>query len=221
MDPNISRGARSPREPDPYLRRRVLVFGGGLGLLGLLAWACSTAAGVARTPPTGPAATLRRAADSAAATAAPTLTAVARPARTTGVTVRAHGPSHACAPSDVIISLFVSQQIYRHPANPQFTIYVVNTGRTACTFDAGPRSLQLVIKSGLVHVWSRAGCAHGAAARIVRLPHSVPLVTYLKWNRERSSPGCPSPRDPAPPGTYAATVTSGADHSQTEVFALR
>jgi hypothetical protein len=134
---------------------------------------------------------------------------------------RAQRPSHACAPRDVIISLFVNQQIYQRATKPQFEIYVVNNGRQACTFDAGPRSLRLVIKSGPLQAWSSADCTHDAATRIVRLSRSVPLVTYITWNRERSSPGCPPPPTVAPPGTYTAAAISGTDHSLTEAFVLR
>jgi hypothetical protein len=234
MDPNLSRGARSPREPDSYTRRRVVVFGGALGILGLAAWALSAATGAGRPPhpaaaapraaaaaPRGAAAAAPRGAAAAPTTAAPTVTAATRPARTADVSARAHRPGHACAPGDVIISLFVSQQVYQRLTKPQFTIYVVNIGRPVCTFDAGPQSLRLVVKSGQIKSWSSAGCTRGAVTHIVRLPHSVPFIEYLTWNRERSGPGCPSPGAVARPGTYTATVVSGADHSPTEAFVLR
>ena len=224
MDRNVYRRGSPPREPDSYWRRRVFVLGGAFGLLGLVAWACSAAIGGPRSPQSAAAATsptTQQAADSVATTSAASVTPTARPARTPHVTVQAQRPSHACAPRDVIISLFVSQQTYQRATKPQFEIYVVNTGRRACAFDAGPRSLRLVIKSGPLQSWSTADCTHGAATRMVRLLHSVPFVTYVKWNRERSSPGCPSPRTGAPPGTYTATAISDADHSPAEAFVLR
>jgi hypothetical protein len=121
----------------------------------------------------------------------------------------------------VVITLLGSQQSYQQPAEPRFTIYVVNTGARTCTFDAGPRSLRLVVESGPVHEWSPADCTHRSNPDIVRLAHGVPFMKHISWNRIRSGPGCSSPRPAALPGTYTASVTYGSARSQTDVFSLR
>ena len=135
--------------------------------------------------------------------------------------MRAHSRGTDCAPGDVVITLLEGLPSYQQPAEPQFTIYVVNTGGRTCTFDAGPRSLRLAVGSGPVHEWSPADCVHRSKPDIIRLTHGVPFTRHISWNRIRSAPGCPSPRRAALPGTYTATVTYGAVHSQTDVFLLR
>jgi hypothetical protein len=135
--------------------------------------------------------------------------------------VRAHSHGSGCAPGSVVITLVESQQSYQQPAEPRFTIYVVNTGGQTCPFDAGPRSLRLVVESGPVHEWSPADCMRHSNSDIIRLAHGVPFTKHISWNRMRSAPGCPSPGHAALPGTYTATVTYGAVHSQTAVFLLR
>ena len=135
--------------------------------------------------------------------------------------MRAQSRGSDCAPGDVVITLVEGQQSYLQPAQPRFTIYVVNTGGQTCTFDAGPRSLRLVVESGPVHEWSPADCVRRSNSDIVRLKHGVPFTKRISWNRVRSSPGCASPRQAALPGTYTATVTYGSIHSQTVVFLLR
>jgi hypothetical protein len=233
------------RGPESYWRRRIFVFAGVLGVLGLLAWACSAMGSVPRSPGQAAGATTSvgatptaapQAAARATPTAAPQAAAGATPTatRTGRVTARptptrhaatsadvAHRASDVCAPGDVVISLHESRQSYPQPADPQFTIYVVNAGGRTCSFDVGPRSLRLVVRSGPVHQWSPADCAHGATSDMARLPRGVPLVKHVSWNRERSDPGCPAPEASALPGTYTATATDGAQHSQTQVFLLR
>ena len=208
---------------ESYWRRRIFVFAGVLGSLGLLAWACS-AVDSFRPPGQAAASATSAAAQPTASSAAPksvrTMTVKARPTRQKRASARAHPIGSGCAPGDVVISLLESQRSYQRPAEPQFTIYVVNVGTRTCAFDAGPRSLRLMVESGPVHEWSPADCARGSTSDIVRLSRGVPLVKQVAWNRIRSDPGCPS-RASALRGTYTATVTDGATHSQTDVFSLR
>jgi hypothetical protein len=133
----------------------------------------------------------------------------------------AHSRGSDCAPGDLVITLLGGQQSYPQPAEPRFTIYVVNTGGRTCTFDAGPRSLRLVVESGPVRQWSPADCVRRPHPEIIRLAHGVPFTKRISWNRVRSTPGCASSGQAALPGTYTATVTYGAVHSQTNVFLLR
>jgi len=120
-----------------------------------------------------------------------------------------------------VISLFTSRGVYQRLGAPRFTADVVNTGHTTCTFDAGDRSLRLVIKSGHVRVWSPADCARGAATHVLHLQRGVPLVKHISWDRRRSAPGCQRARLAAAPGTYTATLTAGTARSKTVVFVLR
>ena len=250
MDPNIPRADSWQGRPDSYWRRRAIVFAGVLGVLALLAWACSatgggpgsprqvaaTATPATETPATETPAAAQQTASSAAPTSVPAAAVRARPGRArkgsarkgrapSGPRKHAGAPVHrsgsVCAPGDVVISLLESRRTYRQSTEPGFTIYLVNAGRRTCAFDADPRSLRLVIESGRVHQWSPADCTHDATSHLVRLPRGVPFVTHVSWNRQRSRPGCSSPRTRALPGTYTATVTAGTVHSRRESFVLR
>ena len=213
MDPNIPRGDSWQGRPDSYWRRRAIVFAGVLGVLGLLAWACSAAGSGPGNPrqvaATGTAATgtpakgrpsagtpsagttvaenpaaAQRTASSAAPTSVPAAEDSARPGSArSNPRKHAAAPGHrsgsVCAPGDVVISLLESRRTYPQPTEPRFTIYLVNAGRRTCAFDAGPRSLRLVIESGRVHQWSPADCTHGATSHIVRLPRGVPFITHV------------------------------------------
>ena len=250
MDPNAPRDNPWPGQPDAYWRRRVFALVAGLGLLGMLAWACSGALG-GGTPPRqqagnpasaaaqqGPASS--RPVVASSPTAAATVTVTATPSRRphSGLTATprasaspgASGSAGAaaqgrrggrCPAADVVPSLFVSQQVYQRSIEPQFSVYLVNIGHATCTFDVGARSLRLLIRSGQVRVWGSADCAHRAPPDVVRLRRGVPFVTYLWWNRRRSTEGCGPAGPKAAPGTYTASVSSGAVHSHAEVFVLR
>ena len=230
MGPDEPHGDWRQGGAEPYWRRRILVLGGVLGLVGLVAWGCSSAVPVSAPPGQAAATAASDAAQQAASSTTPTpvhpatvktRTANTRRTHRKRAATRAHPLSNACAPGDLVISLAESRRSYPQPAEPRFTIYAVNTGGQTCTLDAGPRSLRLVVESGSVRAWSPADCAHGSISDMARLARGMPLVKQISWNRIRSMPGCPLPRVDALPGTYTATVTDGSVHSQTVVFLLR
>ena len=43
----------------------------------------------------------------------------------------------ACAPADIVLSLFTSQSSYAKGARPKFSVYAVSTSATACTLAYG------------------------------------------------------------------------------------
>lgn len=231
MSPDRQSGA------ELYWRRRVIVLVVILVMVGLWAWSCSAPSPAARSVGQVKAA---RTPQVTATTPSPAATPPATPAPRASKqhhrakrkhaakhaghakrTKRAHLPGGTCAPDAVVITLRESQQVYPQPADPQFTVYVVNAGRHACTLNAVPRLLRLVIESGPAHVWSTADCAHASKPHIIRLAHGVPWVKHFSWNRTRSSPGCPALHETAQPGTYTARVSDGRVHSQTVIFLLR
>lgn len=234
--------------PEPYWRRRVIVLAGVIAVIGVLVWSCSPQGPAQKPPRQTSAAATSSVTQPAASSAAPTpvstaasasqtpkaqhtakarqtpkprQTAKARQAGKKRTGMRAHSDGSDCAPGDVVITLHGARQSYQQPAEPRFTIYVVNTGGRTCTFDAGPRFLRLVVESGPVHEWSPADCVHRSNLDTIRLAHGVPFTKRISWNRIRSTPGCSSSGQTALPGTYTATVTYGAVHSQTDVFLLR
>ncbi|RAY15329.1 hypothetical protein DPM19_11525 [Actinomadura craniellae] len=189
---------------DAYWRRRVLVLGGVLAGVGVLAWACSH--GEDRRPVSGAAASASPAASaSAVPTAMPTITATV----TARVTVTPAAPRRngdACDPKDVVVGLAPTKGSYGGKDRPVFRLTVVNTGARSCTYGVGPRELELRVTSGSDRVWSSAHCAGGPASTLQLLRRGIPHITETTWDRRRSSDGCPGGRSTARPGTYVVTV---------------
>lgn len=220
MSPNIP-GQGSARVEPAYWRRRVFALGAVAGAAALLAWGCSAGGSVPRAAPRSGGASPPATRQLAAAGTRPASTArPGRKAHSRAREGRAHRHRGNCRMSKLVITLSASQEIYAPQVEPQFTVYVVNVGARRCAFDAGPRSLRLVIKSGPVYSWGSGDCVPGTAAHLVRLSPGVPFVEHVSWNRKRSEPGCRSPQTVALPGTYTATVRYGTDHSRTDVFVL-
>lgn len=230
MGPSIP-GQGGARDEPAYWRRRVFALGAVAGVAGLLAWGCSAGASVPHAVPQSDSASSPATRQIAAAGTLPASTAQqnkkahSRTHRRRGHGGRAHAaranrPRGTCTLSKIVITLSASQQIYAPQVEPQFTIYVVNIGAHTCTFDAAPRSLRLVIKSGPVYSWGSADCASNSH-HLVRISPGVPFLKRVSWNRTRSQPGCRTPRSAALPGTYTATATYRTDRSRTDVFILR
>jgi hypothetical protein len=132
----------------------------------------------------------------------------------------AAGRVRACPSGAVVLSVFASQPAYIGAQLPEFTVDVVGTARSTCTFDVGARHVALVIRSGSHRVWSSADCAAGTGSLRSDLQRGVPTVIPISWNRQASVPGCTAPAAPAAAGTYTATAVDGALASNTITFRL-
>lgn len=238
MTSNSPRGNRGSSNPEVYWRRRVFALAGGLATLGLLAWACSgatgsTAGGRAATSATASPAGAQQAASptltppSASATASPSSRA-SRAAHSPGsghrraaAPARSARPSGYCAPGDLVLTLTGSGTSFQSGDRPRFQVDVVDVGSRGCVFDAGSRSMNLVIMSGTDRIWGSADCSHVRAPAPVRLQRGVPHTASFTWDETRSAPGCRAARTTARPGTYTATGYGGGATTRTVVFTLR
>ncbi len=211
-----------------YLRRRALVLGLAVGILALLAWTvngvadrgsqASQAGRITRVPgrvtrhretASGPSA---RFPDSPAAPSAAQARARPAPAPTPTAASAPAGLPGVCQPRQVVLSLVPGQGSYGPREDPQFDVYVVSVARRDCSFNVGPRSLSVVIKSGgITRIWSSADCVRGPGSDFVPLSTGVPSVLHFSWDRKASSPGCRPARAAVRPGTYTATVTAPGD----------
>ncbi len=231
-----------------YWRRRITALLMGLAILTLVTWAFAGALGrsapAASTAATLPVHSTRPAtspapgashpaaaqagrhsagsqpgrADSRAG-AATTLTGSARTAAArTGTTARHSLP--ACQLHDVVLSLFSSQASYTVRQTPAFQLDVVSTGSRTCTFDVGARHVLLQISAGSQRIWTSAECAEGQASVVTKLYRGIPAVVPIAWNGQRSSPGCPVPGNPAPPGSYTALAIDGPLTSNSLTFRI-
>lgn len=212
---------------DSYWRRRAFALAGALLLVGLLAWACSGGGGRPAGAGAGPTASPAGQQQTAQPTPTPTVRATAKPtssprhpnAKHSGAAAARH--KGGCSPSDLVLSLSNNGTSFGPGDHPSFKLDVVNVGSGGCAFDAGPRSLNLVIMSGHDRIWSSADCARNRAAQSMRLARGVPYSRSFSWDQLRSSPGCPAHHTTAQPGTYTATAFGGGAASPTEVFHLR
>jgi hypothetical protein len=211
------------RNPDgasaeAYWRRRTIALGGVVATLGLIVWACS--AGDEQTAE-------RRPAENAAAqrpdlTIMPTVTVTVTTEATATVRPTESRSGNACEPRDVVVSFAATKDTYVGTDRPRFRLTAVNTGRRACTFEAGPRELEVQITSGADRLWTSAKCARGSgSATRLLLRRGVPHVATIVWDRRRASGDCTGSRPAARPGTYLAAVKADGIKVKKQVFRLR
>ncbi|WP_067481056.1 hypothetical protein [Actinomadura hibisca] len=205
---------------DQYWRRRAVALGGLLGVVGLMAWACTAGGGDDKQPVRNASAVGTAGSSAAAAlpTAMPTVTVTAQ-VTATPAPVKKDGD--ACESRDVVVNAAITRDVYAKGESPQMQITVVNTGTRACTLDVGANALDVRITSGSDRVWSSARCARGNGASIQMLRRGIPYVGTVTWDRLRSGENCRGEREKARPGTYVATVKSAKFKVKKQVFALR
>ena len=205
---------------EAFWRRRAIALTGVLATVGLVAWGCSgggdgkervsrNAAGLTTASPIP---TVR------VPVATPTVTVTAKV--TVSPTVRGR-PGSSCAPRDVVVHLASKADAYKGRALPQFLVSVVNTGRRPCTFDVGPKALEVRVTSGPDPIWSSAHCARGSGSSVRLLKRGIPYATTITWDRRRSSSGCDGRRSLARPGTYVVSLKAGRLEPRPQVFRLR
>ncbi|MFC9971380.1 hypothetical protein ACFVH6_10845 [Spirillospora sp. NPDC127200] len=204
---------------DPYWRRRAVALGGLLGVVGLMAWACTAGGGDDKQPVRNAAAVgTASPSGSALPSAMPTVTVTAQ-VTATPEPVKKDGD--ACESRDVVVNAATTRDVYGKGEDPQMNITVVNTGTRACTMDVGPDALDVRITSGSDRVWSSARCARGGGSSIQLLRRGIPYVGTVTWDRLRSGDDCRGRRAKALPGTYVATVKSDDFKIKKQVFTLR
>jgi hypothetical protein len=159
-------------------------------------------------PAAGPAPT----AGTAAAARSPELSRVTAPPASS-----AGAKSGACAPGDIVLSLFTSQPGYPSGADPRFSVYAVSTSPAGCTMTYGPGSVRVVVTSKGHVMWDSATCASppagevGAPAGEVAFTLGVPQVVTLTWNPKAGKPAGCAGSLPAGAGTLdAATLDAVA-----------
>ena len=240
MDPDtFGGGDQDPGDPATYWRRRVFALGGVLGVVALLAWACSGASGKEETQQ---AAEKKATKPSASAQPATTVTVTvtpsgtpspsgsASPSASPGATgpsefaspspsAKKPGPDDPCGPGDVVVTSDLGHQTYKGGEQPQFRVTVVNTGKRTCAYDVGPKAIELRITSGSDHVWSSADCASVSDAR--HLKRGVPYTRTITWNRTRSNAKCHHTDQKAKPGTYVVRLRGDHVKNESHVFYLR
>lgn len=124
----------------------------------------------------------------------------------------------ACAPGDIVLSLFTGQPSYPRGARPSFSIYAVATSAAACTMTYGAGSVQVIVTRHGQVVWDSAACKSSAASTVQFTP-GVPQMLTMVWNREATQPaGCAGSLPPGSSGTLDAVVMSHGQSSSVRTF---
>ncbi|MFG2087911.1 MULTISPECIES: hypothetical protein [unclassified Spirillospora] len=204
-------GASTERDSDDsgldrYWRRRAVALAGVLGVVGMLAWACT---GNADEP-------VRNANAVAVSGKSPPPPPTVMPTVTVTVTTTPEpepvddgGP---CDSENLVFTLSASETAYAGSERPEFRITVVNAGKGSCTFDTG--SLDVRITSGSDGIWSSAECRPGGSPKAT-LKRGIPYVDTVTWDRKRGCDGGTSAR----PGTYVAGLKG--QKAKKQIFHLR
>lgn len=215
----------------PYWRRRFLILCGGVVALGVCAWlfpaahqpskrdaaaASESAAALAKQQALPPAANGPAGVSSSMPDAYPTASATHANTKSTKPKVRAskslaRAKAGACAPADIVLSLFTSQPSYAKGAHPSFSVYAVSTSRTACTLTYGAGAVQIVVTHHGHVVWNSATCKP-APAKTVRFTLGVPQMLAMVWNPRATHPAACAGSLPA--GKSATLDAVAMSHGQ-------
>ncbi|HUZ54882.1 MAG TPA: hypothetical protein VMU94_20445 [Streptosporangiaceae bacterium] len=125
-----------------------------------------------------------------------------------------------CSWHAIVLSLSAAQVHFGSGQQPTFSLSVVSTQPTDCSFNVGPGHLAVVIKEGPARIWSSADCVNGTGSLVTALRRGVPTVVAVDWNRRTSSPGCSGPARPVPAGSYTAYAVEGSIVSPPVTFRL-
>ena len=126
----------------------------------------------------------------------------------------------ACAPADIVLSLFTSQASYGQRARPRFNVYAVSTAATGCTLTYGSGAVQVIVTRAGHVVWNSAAC-DPPAAKPVRFTLGVPQLVTVTWNRKAARPaGCAGSLPAGFTGTLWAVVTSHGQSSPVRAFKI-
>lgn len=249
MDPNAHRSRGRNAGADAYWQRRFFTLVAGLGVVGLLAWACSGVAsggnsshqaGPSRpspadygstgsgTPSPSPTVTATTPASPSASPAAspsgspsgtPSASGRAAQARPAQTPRAPSGPT-ACPASGLVLTLVTSKPSYGPADTPAFQVDIVSTGTATCLLDTGPAALRLLVLHGSQLAYNSAACLQGARRHVISLHRGVPVVTSMAWNKHLTVTGCRTTVMAATNRTYSAVVQAGGARSPRSSFRL-
>ena len=124
----------------------------------------------------------------------------------------------ACAPADIVLTLFASQGSYDQKARPRFNVYAVSTAAAGCTLTYGPGAVQVIVTNRGHVVWNSAAC-DPPRAKPVRFTLGVPRLLTVTWNRKAVSPaGCAGSLPAGFTGTLRAVAMSHGQSSPVRTF---
>src|SRR6201996_9538101 len=249
MDPNAHRSESRRPGADAYWQRRFFTLLAGLGVIGLLAWACSGVASggnsshgsgsgrpsaaafsTSTAAPTSPAATSPT--PVASPTASPTTSAPATPTASPSSSVSARaahakaapkptatGPT-ACPAAELVLTVTPSQPSFGTKDSPAFQVDIVSTDTATCNLDTGPAALRLEVLHGSSVAYNSGACLHGAKPHVISLRRGIPVITSMAWNKHQTVTSCATTVAAATNRTYSAVIAAGGAQSPRSSFRL-
>jgi hypothetical protein len=205
---------RNPVGPQPgkvYWRRRLIV---GLGLLAVIVIIVLIIVRPGSGAPTAAPTT------SATPTATPTSTATPGAADDT-----AAADADACDPDVVTVTAITDASSYDADVDPMLSLSLTNTGKDACSIEAGSDVQEYKITSGEELIWSSKDCQETPVARTQVLePGKAVASTPFAWDRTRSDPdACDAEREPVTgdgASYHLSVVVDGIESAESKQFLL-
>lgn len=207
-----------PQPPAVYWRRRAAVVGGLLlPLIAIiLLWPSggdpAPTAATDQTSPS-PSATGSEAASPSPSPTSSDTSPSATPSPTSTKVVE-------CSDSDIVIDTKVDTAEPRVGQPVAVSMTIANVSDSPCTRDVGPVVNEFLITSGGYRVWSSDDCNPGGPSQIETIPAGQAFVVQANWPAIITSPGCPSPQQPAQPGSYDVAGANGSIVGSSAGFAL-
>lgn len=125
-----------------------------------------------------------------------------------------------CPDSAITVTVETDAESYPAGRSPSFTFAVENVSKETCTRDVGAAANELRVTSGGAQIWSSDDCNPGGASDPSELDPGDRFVQTVSWPREESQPGCPTPQETAPPGTYQVVARNLEILSEPVAFVL-
>lgn len=197
-----------PERKAVYMRRRLLVLGGLIVLIGIIAlviWRPGSSGGAAAAPEVE----------------VPDEIVAAEKTKTETPA----GEVAPCAAGELTVTPITDRESYAGGELPQLSLSVENIGDAACLAELGTAGMSFKITSGSDEVWRSIDCQVSPDKRTVILEPKTPLSTEpIAWDRTRSSPEtCEIGRDAVVAGgaTYHLHVAvAGVQGTGTAPFLL-
>jgi hypothetical protein len=184
-----------------YWRRRVVLFGALLALVGLTAWVLRPGSDKMSAARPGPAP--RQSSSDAAASASthPTGSGAASASKSAKSSRPAHSVA-ACVPRALKIAAVVDRSSYRVGERPTMLLQVTNTAAAPCIQDLADSQVELRIYNGESRVWGSHDCTIEPGVADHTLAVGRPVRVSIVWSGLSSQPKCAGTRQRVGAGTY-------------------
>lgn len=207
-----------------YWRRRALVLGAVLSVVGGGSWLAVSATAAPDTGTTVTASateaasgvpSLEQVVPSLAAVAVPSATPTPDPAPTADAEPTAapvvetapagpqYTPGQACTDDMIAVDVVPEAPQATAASKPTFTLVVTNTSPVPCTrsLDAGLREVVLLDAAG-TRVWGSNDCFPEVSSDLRTLAVGEAVSFPVQWGGRTSTPGCTTPRSDPAVGSY-------------------